>query len=161
MISKISTDPTYDAYYEMPENIHENEEIDSDEFDPGEYVLDLKNTKDSKKVEISNPEERKPGHKPTIPGVYDDLYDYDTSPETSVANPNKSVLKEKYACSKRMKIFTGSVIGICAIGAIAVGVIFSIQGRLTFLTYDSELKNGHNLHVVGHPILISNFFNRL
>ena len=139
MISKISTDTTYDAYYEMPENIHENEEIDSDEFDPGEYVLDLKKTKDSKKVEISNPEERKPGHKPTIPGVYDEIYDYDTSLETSVADPNKSVLKEKYGCSKQMKIFAGSVIGICAIGAIAAGVIFSIQGRFTFLTYDLEL----------------------
>ena len=133
MISKISTNPTYDAYYDLPEDIQTNEEIDSDDFDPGEYVLEIKKTKDSKKVEISNPEKRKPGHKPTIPGIYDDLYDYDTSPQTSVVNPNKSLLKKKHGCSKQMKIFIGSVIGICAVGAIAAGVIFSLQGSFIFL----------------------------
>ena len=132
MISKISTDPTYDAYYDLPKDIHEGKEIDSYDFDPGEYVLEIRKTKDSKKVEISNPEERKPSHKPTIPGIYDDLYDYDTSPQTLVVNPNKSLVKEKYGCSKQMKIFIGSIIGICAVGAIAVGVIFSLQGRFIF-----------------------------
>ena len=133
MTSKISTDPTYDAYYDLPEDIHESEEIDSDEFDPGEYVLEMRRTKDLKKIGISKPEKRKPGHRPTISGVYDDLYDYDTSPRTSEVSPNKSLMIEKYGCSKQMKIFVGSVIGICAIGAIAVGVIFYLQGSFIFL----------------------------
>ena len=133
MSSKISTDHTCDAYYDLPEDVHEIEEIDSDDFDPGEYVLEIKKTKDSKKIGISTPEKRKPSHKPTIPGVYDDLYDYDTSPRTSEVSQNKSLLIEKHGCSKQMKIFVGSVIGICAIGAIAIGVIFSLRGSFIFL----------------------------
>ena len=128
MNSKLNTYPSCDAYYDLPEVKYENEEINAEDFDPGEYVLEKKKNKDSNEVEIPNPEKRKPGHKPTIPGVYDDLYDYDTDPQTSVVNADKTLSKDTNRCSKQRKIFAGSTIGIVVVGVIAAGVVFSLQG---------------------------------
>ena len=132
MNSKLNTYPSCDAYYDLPEVQYENEEINAEDFDPGEYVLEKKKVKDSNGVEIPNPEKRKPGHKPTIPGVYDDLYDYDTDPQTSAVNANKTVPTDTYGCAKQRKIFAGSIIGIAVVGVIAAGVVFSLEGTCSF-----------------------------
>ena len=128
MNSNSNADYSCDAYYDLPELKYENEEIIAEDFDPGEYVLEKTKTKNSNEVEIPNPEKRKPGHKPTIPGVYDDLYDYDTDPQISAVNPDKTLSKDTYGCSKQSKIFAGSIIGIVVVGVIATGVVFSLQG---------------------------------
>ena len=133
MNSMLNSYPSCDAYYDLPEVSNGNEEINAEDFDPGEYVLDKKKTKeDSNEVEIPDPEKRKPGHKPTITGVYDDLYEYDTDPQISSANPDKTRSKDPYRCSKQRKIFAGSIIGMLVVGVIAAGVIFSLQGIYTF-----------------------------
>ena len=132
MISKISSNPTYDAYYELPEGTYENKEINADDFDQGEYVLEIKKTKVSGEVKTSNLEKRKPGHKKSIEGVYDDLYCYDLDRQTSVVKADKTLMNDKNGCSRKRKIFVWSIIGICVIGAIAVGVIYSVQGIYTF-----------------------------
>ena len=130
MISKISSNPTYDAYYEFPEGTYENKEINGDDFDHGEYVLEIKKTKVSDKVKIKNPEKLKPGHKKSIEGIYDDLYCYDPEPPTSVENSDKPLKKnDEFGCSRKKKIFFASIIGIGVIVAIAVVVIYSIQGQ--------------------------------
>ena len=103
--------------------------MNADDFDPGEYVLEKKKTNASVEVAIPNPVERRPGHKPTIPGVYDDLYDYNTGTQNSAVNPEKTVLTGKYGCSKQKKLVVGSIIGIGAIALIAFGVILYLQGR--------------------------------
>ena len=128
MNSNSNADYSCDAYYDLPELKYENEEITAEDFDPGEYVLEKTKTKNSNEVEIPNPEKRKPGHKPTIPGVYDDLYAYDTDPQVSAVNADKTLTKDTYGCSKQRKIFAGSIIGIVVVGVIAAGVVTSLQG---------------------------------
>ena len=135
MNSNSNADYSCDAYYDLPELKYENEEINAEDFDPGEYVLEKKKTKNSNEVEIPNQEKRKPGHKPTIPGVYDDLYDYDTDPQTSAFNADKTVSKDTYGCPKQRKIFARSIIGIAVVGVIAASVVISLQGTCSFLSY--------------------------
>ena len=109
---------------------YENKELNADDFDQGEYVLEIKKTKVSGEVKTSNLEKRKPGHKKSIEGVYDDLYCYDPKPPTSLENSDKPLMKNDEArCSRKKKIFFGSMIGIGVVGAIAVVVIYSIQGQ--------------------------------
>ena len=124
MISKISSSTDYDAYYELPDATYENKGINTDDFDQGEYVLEKRNTKELGKANSSNPEERKPSHKPTTTGVYDDLYDYGTGPKTSEINSSKTLVIDKYGCSKQRKFFFGSIVGIVVTGVIAFGVIY-------------------------------------
>ena len=42
MISKVSTNPTYDAYYELPEVTHGNDDVNAYDDNTGEYVLERK-----------------------------------------------------------------------------------------------------------------------
>ena len=137
MISKISTSPSCDAYYELPEGKYEYEEQNAVDFDSGEYILEIQKPKDSIELENQSPERRKPGHRPTLPGIYDDLYDYDTGTQTSEVNPENNSLKDKDVCSNQSKTFVVfsfcccfvvTIIGICVIGAISVGMIFHLQG---------------------------------
>ena len=135
MNSNSNADYSCDAYYDLPELKYENEEIIAEDFDPGEYVLEKTKTKNSNEVEIPNPEKRKPGHKPTIPGVYDDLYDYDTDPQPSAVNADKTLSKDTYGCSKQRRIFACSIIGIAVVGVIAAGVVISLRGTCSFLSH--------------------------
>ena len=138
MNSNSNADYSCDAYYDLPELKYENKEINVEDFDPGEYVLEKKKIIDSNEVEIWNPEKKRPGHKPTIPGVYDDIcgdyggYAYDTDPQVSAVNADKTLTKDTYGCSKQRKIFVGSIIGIAVIGVIATGVVISLQGTCSF-----------------------------
>ena len=143
MISKISSTSSYDAYYVLPEVTYENEKLHADDFDPGVYVLETKKTKDSDEVEIPIPGKGKPGHKPTVAGVYDDLYHYDTGPQPSVVNSNTTFLEDKYGWSKQSKIFVLFILGVGIIGAIAAGVIIhSLHGRYSF--YDFKIFHSEN-----------------
>ena len=135
MSSKISSTSSYDGYYEMPEVTYENEEIKSEVFDPGEYVLEKKKTKDSDKVVIPIPGKGKPGHKPTKAGVYDDLYDYNTNPQPSVVNSNTNLLEGNYGWSMQRKIFVWCILGVVVVGATAAGVIYSILGSYIFMLF--------------------------
>ena len=103
MISKVSSNPTYDAYYELPEVTYENDEIHEDDIDTGEYVLERMGAKSSHSVENPCPEKSKPGHKPSVPGVYDYLYDDSNSFQIPVDKHNQSALNDKDGCSKKKK----------------------------------------------------------
>ena len=137
MSSKISSTTSYDGYYEMPEVTCENEEIKSDVFDPGEYVLEKKKTKDSDKVVIPILGKGKPGHKPTMAGVYDDLYDHDTNPPPSVVNSDTPLLEDNYGWSMQRKIFVWCILGLVVVGAAAAGVIYSILGSYIFMLFQN------------------------
>ena len=130
MISNSSTDPTTcDAYYDLPEVVNENEEVSADDSDQGEYVLEKKTATVPVEVEISTPEQTKPGHRPTLEGVYDNLYDDGESHEISIDNPDKDNLKDNKGCSKQRKIFIASIIGVVVLGAISAGIALSLQGE--------------------------------
>ena len=124
MISNSSSDPTTcDAYYDLPEVLNENEEVTADDSDHGEYVLEKKTATVPIHDEIAAQEKTKPGHKPTIEGVYDYVYDDDG------VSLDKAVLKDNQRCSKHRKILIASIIGIVVLGAISAGIAFSLQGQ--------------------------------
>ena len=106
--------------------------MNADDFDPGESVLEKEKTKPSNKADTSSTEETKSGPKATIPGAYDDVHQYNAGSQTSAVNPDKSLSKDMYECSKQRAIFAGSIIGIGVVGAIVLGVIFAHQGRYCF-----------------------------
>ena len=129
MISNSSTDPTTcDAYYDLPEVINENEEVSTDDSDQGEYVLENKTATVPIQDEIPAQEQTKPGHRPTLEGVYDELYDDGASLETSIANPDKFILKGNLGCSKQTKILIASFIGIVVLGVVVAGIAISLKG---------------------------------
>ena len=107
------------------------------DYDDGEYVLDHKDLRKSPKVlKQSAPEIKKPGHKGSVLDVYDEL-DYELSPriqDRSIKNENKgdkTMLMEpenEGGSSKKKIICFASVLLICLIGAIVVGIVFAIQG---------------------------------
>ena len=92
MISYTNTDPTYDTYYELPDVMYENQDINSADDDRGVYVIDQVRSKKPSEVQNQVPVNRKAGHKPSLQGVYDDLYDYDVRPQASVDSTNQTVL---------------------------------------------------------------------
>ena len=133
MISKVSSDPTYDAYYELPEVTYENDEIHEDDIDTGEYVLERMGAKSSHSVEPPCPEKSKPGHKPSVPGVYDYLYDDSNSFQSPVDKNNQSALNDKDGCSKKRKILVACIIGTFSLGVTIIGFAIFLTGIWNFL----------------------------
>ena len=125
---------SYDAYYDFPDLINDHEEKDE-----GDYVVEwgsnCKKTTTFLPFEISTPEKRKPGHKQSEPGVYDEL-DYKLSPRIESNSSASDILTNKLECFKilkKTKIFVVSIIVIVVTAAIAVGVIFHHQSRCQFV----------------------------
>ena len=124
MISNSSSDPTTcDAYYDLPEVVNENEEAIADDIDHGEYVLEKKTATVPIQDEIPDQEKTKPGHRPTLEGVYDYLYDDDG------VSLEKAVLKDNERCKKHRKILIASITGMVVLGAISAGIALSLQGQ--------------------------------
>ena len=121
---------SYDAYYDFPDLINDHEEKDE-----GDYVVNCKKTTTFLPFEISTPEKRKPGHKQSEPGVYDEL-DYKLSPRIESNSSASNIVTNKLECFKilkKTKIFVVSIIVIVVTAAIAVGVIFHHQSRCQFV----------------------------
>ena len=133
MISKVSNSPDYDAYYELPEVKDENDEINADDDNQGEYVLEKPKSKPSHVIEAPEPNNRKPGHKRSEPGLYDSL-DYKLSPRIETKSKDQLPINNDSGCSKKKKIFILLGIGIFLNSAIVVGVVFLLQGKNTFLS---------------------------
>ena len=113
--------------------LHPNHDgIYINDYDDGEYVLDKKDLrKTSNVLKQPTPEIKKPSHKNSIKDVYDEL-DYELSPRIQDSNQenenqrDKTMLMESEnedGSSKKKKICFASVLGICLIGAIAVGIV--------------------------------------
>ena len=134
MISKVSNSPDYDAYYELPEVKDENDEINADDDNQGEYVLEKPHSKPSHAIEALEADNRKPGHKRSEPGVYDYL-DYELSPRIETKSNDQIPLNNDSGCSKKKKIFITLGIGIFLNSAITVGLVFLLQGKSTFLNF--------------------------
>ena len=132
MISKVSNNPTYDAYYELPEVTYENDEINADDDYQGEYVLEKPKSKRSRAIEAPEPDNRRPSHKRSEPGLYDSL-DYELSPRIETKSKDQIPLNNDSVCSKKKKIFITLGIVIFLNSAILVGVVFLLQGKSTFL----------------------------
>ena len=129
MISNTSTDPTYDAYYELPELCYENQDINAADNDRGVYLIDQMRSKKSSKEQNQVPESRKACHKPSLQGVYDDLYDYDMRPQASVDSTYQTVMnKDLYL--KQNKYAIAGAIGGFILGAVVVLAICILQGLL-------------------------------
>ena len=141
MISKISTDPTYDAYYEIPEVTYENQELNANDNDTGVYVIDHMRAKNSSKVENSWPKTKKVGHKSTQPGIYDDLYDCDITPRATVATTDQTLI-QKGICLKPKKSIIVSTIGGFFIGAIVTSLFFILQSTHFFQIDGNRLSLG-------------------
>ena len=134
MISKVSNNPTYDAYYELPEVTYENDEINTDDDNQGEYVLEKPHSKPSHAIEALEPGNRKPGHKRSEPGLYDYL-DYELSPRNETKIKDKIPLDNNNGGSKKKKIFIALGIGVFLNSAILVGVVFLLQGKIGLLSH--------------------------
>ena len=134
MISKVSNNPTYDAYYELPEVTYENDEINTDDDNQGEYVLEKPHSKPSHAIEALEPGNRKPGHKRSEPGLYDCL-DYELSPRNETKIKDKIPLDNNNGGSKKKKIFIALGIGVFLNSAILVGVVFLLQGKIGLLSH--------------------------
>ena len=92
--------------------------------DAGEYVLEkTRKTSNSNPKSTVAPRNNKPGHKKTVPDLYDEL-DYELSPRIEVG--------KKEGISKQKKIIFVSVLGVCLVGAVVTGVVFVNQGRYFF-----------------------------
>ena len=104
------------------------------EEDDGMYVYDVKvRSKYSDATEVPAPEAKKPGHKRTDPGIYDDLYDYNLDAPIDDGSPDQTVLKKENVCLNHKKSLISCVLGIFLVGALTVGVVFSLQGKFCFL----------------------------
>jgi len=121
------------SYYELPEVTYENQEINAAIDDRGVYVIDQIRSKISSEEQNQVPENRKAGHKPSLQGVYDDLYDYNISPQASVDSPHQSIWN-KYVCLKPKKSIIISTIGGFLIGAVVVLIIFILQEHTSMVS---------------------------
>ena len=142
MISKKSTNSTYDAYYDFPDVTNVSEDSDAyydlpdvtnvtEEIDQGEYVTELKNTTTFLPYEILVSENRKPGHKQSESGVYDEL-DYELSPRIEGSSSASTIRNNKLECLKNVKktkVYVISIVVIILTVAIAIGIVFHSQSR--------------------------------
>ena len=128
MISKVSTNPTYDAYYELPEVTYENDEVNADDDNTGEYVLERKATKLSVAVEASATDNRKPGHKPSEAGVYDEL-DYNLNPRIETNSADQTIKRDRKDRFEKKKILIALSL-VIFLSMITIGVIIALQGNL-------------------------------
>ena len=139
MISKVSDNPTYDAYYELPEVTYENDEINADDDNQGEYVLEKPKSKPSRATEAPEPDNRRPCHIRSEPGLYDYL-DYELSPRIETKPKDQIPLNNDSGCSKKKKNFIVLGIGIFLNSAIVVGVVFLLQSKSTLLSVIELIK---------------------
>ena len=148
MGSKKIKSPDYDAYYDMPVITNNSEEGNNVKLsyansgnalhgisceyvydeDAGKYLYERSvNSKASNAIESSSPQNKKPGHKRTVAGMYDEL-DYDD--DHGVGTSNRSSIR---GSSKKKKIFIASIIGTSFIGGIVVGAVFLRRGKYCFI----------------------------
>ena len=129
MISYSNTDPTY---YELPDVTYENQDINSADDDRGVYVIDQVRSKKPSEVQNQVSVNRKAGHKPSLQGVYDDLYDYNVRPQAAEDSAYQMVLNKDVHFKQNNKYAIVGAIGGFFLGAVVVLAIFIIQGSLLF-----------------------------
>ena len=107
--------------------------------DDEEYVLeynDKTKVSDSKVRSIS--ENKKPTHKETVPGIYNEL-DYNLSPRTQENSGNRLGLQnqeKKWGNSKCKKIVIVPVIGLLLAGGVVIAMLIGIQGKIYYAFRD-------------------------
>ena len=77
-------------------------------------------------------ENKKPTHKETVPGIYNEL-DYNLSPRSQENSGNTLGLQKqekKWGLTKCKKIVIVSVIGLLLAGGVAIAMVMGIQGRM-------------------------------
>lgn len=149
----------YPEYTDVSEHAYEegsnapysrNATNDDDEYvyDEAVYVVEKKSgTKYPNQTNASHPEIKKPGHKRTDPGIYDEL-DYELSPSVEVdlegkgVNHDKTILTDSTTNdvgSKKKKTIIGSVLGVSVVaaifGSIYFGADFSSRGGYDLLYF--------------------------
>ena len=98
-----------------------------------EYVLECKDktkVSDSKVRSIS--ENKKPTHKETVSGIYNEL-DYELSPRAQENSGNTSGLQKqekKWSLTKCKKIIIASLTGLFIAGGVAIAIVVGIQGKM-------------------------------
>ena len=98
-----------------------------------EYVLernDKTKVSDSKVRSIS--ENKKPTHKETVPGIYNEL-DYNLSPRAQENSGNTLGVQsqeKKWGLTKCKKIVIVSVIGFLLAGGVVIAMVIGIQGKM-------------------------------
>ena len=118
-----------------------------------------KSSKNSKCREQNNRFAKRPKHRETIEGIYDEL-DYDLSDPTMTSptmdskiesgSSKKSEIKEKNNRKSELKlskkaIIILSILGTCIVGGITIGVILSVQGTEPKLNTIDIINNSSNM----------------
>ena len=142
----MSNDYAEYVYYEESEIVCENEYVSNrDSTDEIEYVLPSQiEPKEDKIFQNKDAASKRPGHCKTVENVYDEL-DYELSPrvgfesKANKSNDSKAIklesgtplefqLKLTFHLSKK-SIIIMSILSICLLGAIIVGIIVYLKGK--------------------------------